>query len=248
MRSGKEGIEMKTRRFLMLVSSVLLTVSFFGCAGFHRQAFNKDANQDIKKIGIIEQIEREKYCAENMGHVGTSFGLIGGTIAIADMASKRNTFTGLMKARDFKAVNEFQGMLLKQLEDTGYSVKMIKAQRAKHALLEKYDGLDNDVDVYLDFTLDAGYICASSASDYIPYIGVVVRLVKRGTNEILYQELIDYGYKSKYQPKETARLPADQQYYFRNFGTVKENPDLALEGLRKGVPLVSDHIAQSLRR
>jgi len=246
VRSGKEGIEMKSKRFLTFVTSILVAVSFFGCAGFHRQAFNKDANQDIKRIGIIEQIEREKYCAENMGHVGTSFGLIGGTIAIADMASKRNTFTGLMKARDFKAVNEFQGMLLKQLEDTGYSVKMIKAQRAKHALLEKYDGLDNDVDVYLDFTLDAGYICASSASDYIPHISLITRLVKRGTNEILYQELIYYGYK--FETKESACLPSDQQYYFRNFDTLKSNPDLALEGLRKGVGLVSDHIAQSLRR
>ncbi len=237
---------MRNRRFFMFVSSALLTLSFCGCAGIQRQAFNRDANQDIKRIGVIEQIEREKYCAENMGHAGSSFGLIGGAIAIADMASKRNTFTELMKARNFEAVSEFQEMLLTQLEAAGYSVKMIKAQRTKHALLEKYEGLDDDVDVYLDFVLDAGYVCASSVSDYIPHINVVTRLVKRGTNEILYQEVIYYGYKLRV--KEAACLPADQQYYFKNFETITANPDLALEGLRKGVPLVSDHIAQSLRR
>ena len=230
----------------MFVSLLLLAVSFYGCAGIQRQAFNKDANQDIKRIGIIEQIEREKYCAENMGHAGASFGLIGGAIALADMAAKRNAFTELMRARSFKAVSEFQEMLLTQLEAAGYSVKMIKVPRTKHALLEKYEGLDEDVDVYLDFILDAGYVCASSASDYIPHINLITRLVKRGTNEILYQEVIYYGYKL--MAKGAACLPADQQYYFKTFGAITANPDLALEGLRKGVPLVSDHIAQSLRR
>jgi hypothetical protein len=138
----REETKMKKRPFFMFVSLVLLTASFCRCAGFQRQAVNRDSNQDIKKIGIIEQIEREKYCAENMGHAGASFGLIGGAIALADMAARRNTFTDLMKARDFKAVKEFQEMLLTQLEGAGYSVKIIKVPRTKHALLEKYEGLE----------------------------------------------------------------------------------------------------------
>jgi len=238
---------MKTRRLFMCVAAVLLAVSFSGCAGIQRQAFNKDANRDIKKIGIIEQIEQEKYLVENMGHPGMAFGLIGGAIALADITAKRNEFTKLVKdARGFRVVEEFQKMLLTELEGAGYSMKLIKGPRAKHELLEKYEGLDDEVDVYLDFTLAAGYFCASSGSDYIPSINTLVRLVKRDTKEILYQELIYYGYKL--QGKEAACIPSEQQYYFKDFEALKGKPDLAIEGVRKGVPLVSSHIAQSLRR
>ncbi len=48
-----------------------------GCAGVQKQAFNKDANQRLKTIGFLEQIEQEKYFVQNMGHPGMGFGLIG---------------------------------------------------------------------------------------------------------------------------------------------------------------------------
>jgi hypothetical protein len=237
---------MKARGFFTLSCVALLVVTLVGCAGVQRQAFNKDVNQDIRTIGLLEQIEQEKYVIDNIGHPGTSFGLIGGIIAVADITSKRNTFTDLMKEREFNVVEEFQEMLATELEKTGYSVKRIKPERKKHALLEKYEGLDEDVDVYLDFTLGAGYICASSSADYIPTIHSVVRLVKRGSNEILYQEVIYYGYK--FLAKEAACLNADRQYYFNNFEAIKGSPDRAMEGIREGVPLISRHIAESVAR
>jgi len=237
---------MNTKTILKFVCVGLLGLALTGCAGIQRQAFNKDAHQDLKTIGFLEQIEQEKYIVDNIGHPGMSFGLIGGIIAVADIESKKNKFTELMKARDFRVVDEFQRMLAAELEQTGYSVKMIKPQRGKHTLLEKYEGLDGDVDAYLDFTLSAGYICASSSADYIPTIHSVVRLVKRGSNEILYQEVIYYGYS--FQAKEAACLTADQQYSFKNFEAITTNADAALEGIRKGVPLIAKHIAQSLAR
>jgi hypothetical protein len=237
---------MNMKRILIFVSVVLLALTLGGCAGIQKQAFNKDANQDIKTIGPLEQIEQEKYFVQNMGHPGMGFGLIGGLIAVADMESKQNKLTELMKARNLNVIGEFQGMLATDLENVGYAVKMLKPQRAKPALLEKYDGLDNEVDAYLDFTVSAGYMCASATADYIPTVHTIARLVKRGTSEILYEEVIYYGYQLK--AKEAACITADQQYYFKDFGTLTSNADLAMEGIRKGVPLITKHIAQSLAR
>jgi len=237
---------MNGKRTFRFIYVVLLTVILVGCAGVQRQGFNKDANQGLNRIGLLEQVEQEKYFVENLGHPGMSFGLVGGLVAVADIESKKNKFTELMKARDFRVVDEFQRMLATELADAGYSVKMIKPQRAKHAFLEKYGGLDDDVDAYLDFTLGAGYMCGSSSADYLPTIHSVVRLIKRVSNEILYQEIIYYGYKFK--AKEAACLTADPQHYFKNFDALTTNADSALEGLKKGVPLITKHIAQSLRR
>ena len=151
-----------------------------------------------------------------------------------------------MKARDLRMIDEFQRILAAELQNAGYSVKMLKSQREKHALLKKYDGLDGEVDAYLDFAIGAGYMCASSTADYIPTLHSMVRLVKRGSNEILYEEVIYYGYKLG--AKEAACLSADQQYYFKDFGALTSNPDLAMEGLKKGIPLITKHIAQGLAR
>lgn len=227
---------------------VVLFLAFVlgGCAGIHRQAFNKEANQSVRRIGILEQHEQEKYFVENLGHPGMSFGLIGGLIAVADTESKKNKFTELMKARNFNAVEEFQKMLLAELENAGYATKLIKPARAKHDLLKKYDGLDEEVDGYLDFTLGAGYACKSSFAEYMPMVHSVVRLVKRESNEILYQEVIYYGYK--FEQGEAACFTAEEQYYFKDFKVLTAQADIALEGLRKGLSLIAKHIGQSLQR
>lgn len=237
---------MNARRALLFLCVALLVVISAGCAGVQKQAFNRDANQSLRSIGLLEQIDTEKYFVQNMNHPGMAFGLIGGLIAIADMESKQNKFTEAMKARNLRVIDEFQRMLATELQNAGYSVKMIKLQGEKHALLKSYDGLDNEVDAYLDFTMDAGYMCASSSADYIPTVHSIVRLVKRGSSEMLYEEVIYYGYKLG--AKEAACLTADQQYYFKNFGALTSNPDLAMEGIRQGVPLIAKHIAQSLQR
>jgi hypothetical protein len=151
-----------------------------------------------------------------------------------------------MRARNLSVVDEFQRALATELQNAGYSVKTLKPQRAKHALLEKYDGLDSEVDAYLDFTVGAGYMCAASSADYIPAVHTRVRLVNRGSNEIVYEEVIYYGYKL--HAKEAACLTADQKYYFKDFGALTTNPDLSMEGIQTGVPLIAKHIAQSLAR
>ena len=237
---------MNTRKTFTFVSVVLLAVILAGCAGVQKQTFNKDANQSIKTIGFLEQTDTERYFIQNMGHPGMGFGLIGGVIAAADMESKTNKFTELMKARNLNVIDQFQSTLVTELQNAGYSLKTLKPQRTKHALLEKYDGLDNEVDAYLDFTVGAGYMCAASSADYIPAVHTRVRLVKRGSNEILYEEVIYYGYKL--QAKEAACLTADQKYYFKDFGALTSNPDLSSEGLQTGIPLIAKHIAQSLSR
>jgi hypothetical protein len=246
MNGQNKEDDMHSKKIILFVLALFLTFALGGCAGVHKQAFNKDANQGLKSIGLLEPAYSGEYFVFNSGHIGQGFGLIGGLIAAADMQSKTNQFTELMKARNFKVSEEFQGILVSELQNLGYSVKIIKVQREKPVFLENYDALDKDVDAYLDLGIGAGYQCASTAADYIPTVRSGVRLVKKETSEILYQDIISYGYELR--RAEAVCIAADQKFFFKTFDDVKKDPDLALQGLKEGVPLVAKRIAQDLTR
>jgi hypothetical protein len=237
---------MSSRKIAAFIFSVLLVVILGGCAGVHKQAFNKAAQPELKKIGVIEPAFTGEYFVQNLGHAGMGFGLIGGLIAAADIQSKTNKFTEEMKARNFNVRDEFQNTLISELQNVGYSVKIIKSQRSGSAFLENYDALDKDVDAYLDMGIGAGYMCASGTADYIPTVRSGVRLVKQGSNEILYQDIISYGYELR--AAQAVSISADQKYFFKDFDMIMGNSDLAMDGLKKGVPLVAQRIALDLAK
>jgi len=234
---------MQIKRSCLICLILILTLA--GCAT-HKQAFNKAAHQDVKTIGLLEPATSGEFLVDNLGHPGTGFGLVGGIVAAIDMRSKSKRFTELMKEREFKVVDEFNRMLAAELQNAGYSVKLLNPERPKQAFLEDYGGLDKDVDAYLDPTLTVGYFCASVTADYIPSVRTSLRLVKRGTNEILYQELIAYGYETR--QGDAVTIAADNEYCFKDYGSLAANPEQAMEGLRRGLPLIIKRIATDLGR
>ena len=237
---------MRVGKVLKLILMALLFVTLGACAGIHKQAFNKAAHENVKTIALLEPASKEEYAVANLGHAGMGFGLIGGLIAAADMQSKTDQFTELMKARNFRLADEFQNILSTELQNVGYTVRIVKPVRENTGFLESYDDLDKDVDAYLDSGVGAGYMCASGSADYIPTVRSGVRLVKNGSKEIIYQDLVAYGYE--YRRAEAITIAAGQKYFFKDFGELEKEPDRALEGLRKGIPLVAKRIAQDLSR
>lgn len=237
---------MQAKRILTLLCSVLLVGSLLGGCSLHKQAFHKEAHLDVKKLGLLEPANTGEYNVTNLGHVGTSFGLIGGLIATMDMRSKSGRFTEMMKARNFNIAEEFRDTLSVELQNAGYMVKLIKVSREKAVFLESYDDLDKDVDAYLDPGIGAGYMCASGEADYIPSVRSGVRLIKKASGEIIYQDLVAYGYELR--RSDAISIAAEEKYFFHDFGELSNDPERALEGLKKGVPLVAKRIAQDLNR
>jgi hypothetical protein len=230
-----------------IVCLFVLAIILGGCASLPRQAFNKDAYQNLRVIEILKQVDTERYFVHNKGHAGMAFGLAGGLVAAADMEVKASKFTALMIDRNLRAIETFQQALQRDLGNAGYGVRVLDVKRKKNALLETYNWLNGyDVDAYLDFSIAAGYISASIMTDYIPAVHVTARLVKKGSHKVLYQEVIHYGYGLP--GKDAASYAADSQYYFKSYGALTGNPDRAMEGLRKGIFIVAEHIARSLAK
>ena len=226
--------------------AVAATIALASCATVPKQAYNRTAHPDIKVVGVIAVAPTAEYTVANLGHPGQAFGLIGAAIAISDMQSKSTEFTAAAKARGLDVAASFQERLVAAIEARGYRVKIVKAERPKAGFLERYDGLDADADAYVDATISAGYACASSTADYFPIVLSGVRIVKRGSREIAYNETIAYGYEWKYgQP---VQIPADPKYRFKDFAAIMADVPVAVEGLTDGVPKVIAQIERDLSR
>jgi hypothetical protein len=182
-----------------------------------------------------------------VGHPGLGFGLIGGLVAAADTSAKSKEFTALAKQKSVDYVAEYQKDLAQALEKAGYTVKILKVKRdTPEKLMTSYEGLDDSVDAYLDQRVSSGYMCASAVADYIPSVVSSAKLVKRSTKEIVYQEVISYGYELKYL--QAISLPAESKYFFNNYDLLKSDMDKAVAGLRAGFPAVAQQVAADIRK
>lgn len=228
----------------LAVGFVLFAV--VGCANIPKQAYNKEANRTIQQVTLIEPAADPNYAVVNLGHPGQSFGLIGALIAAGQISAKTTEFSKALKDRGFDLAAEFRAALVSELEAAGYVVQVQKVARSKPEFLPKYDNVSSGGQAILDTTLSAGYYCAASNSEYIPTVRSSVRMVKPDGKQILYQEQVTYGYEAGGQDAVT--FPADQKYFFDDFDAILAKLDLALEGIRTGVPIVARQIADDLRR
>ncbi len=228
---------------IILVAFALISA---GCASAPKQAFNRAAHSSINTIVILEPAPPKEYEVANLGHAGLSFGLIGGLVAAADISAKTSEFTQLMKTRNFKASDEYRDALVASLEKSGYTVKVQGVARNEQDLLKTYSNLDPEADAYVDSLIKTGYYSAAGATDYVPLFRTHVRMVKRGTNEVVYEEQVAYGYENR--ADKAVSLAADKKYYFKDFAAIKSGADAALEGMRAGIPLVASRIAQDISR
>ncbi len=232
--------------FKKWLAFVIVGVLSAGCANIPKQAYNKEANREIRQVTLLEPAAEPDYAVVNLGHPGQSFGLIGLLIASGQISAKTAEFSKAIKAKGFDLAAEFKAALVAELEAAGYAVTVQKVVRAKPDFLPKYDNVPPGTQAILDPKLSAGYYCAASNSEYIPTVRSAVRMMKPDGKQILYQEQITYGYEAGGQ--EAVTFPADQKYFFDDFDAIMAKLDVALDGMRKGVPIVAKQIADDLRR
>lgn len=235
------------RRWLTrTVTVVAITLLLGGCVNVPKQAFNRDLNKDVVAIGLLDPPTITEYPVVNMGHPGLGFGLIGGLVAAADIQAKTDEFTKKIKSRNFDLREECRKLLGTELSQAGYKTTVVTVQREKPGFWQTYETIPAKADAYLDVVCSAGYLSAGPASPYVPTLMLNARMVKRSTSEIIYQEIVSYGYENRFL--QAVNISADTQYYFSNFESLTQNDARALEGIRKGLPLVVKRLVQDIRR
>lgn len=234
----------RLQRVLGVFALLALTAA---CAQVPKQAFNKDAHQNVKRIALFEPAKPEEYVVAIANHPGNSFGLIGAIVAAADTKSKTEGFTSKMKELELDIATELTAALEQELVTAKYDVVRFAPARAKPELLENYASVDVEADAYLDWVINwSGFIAATATSDYVPSARVYVRLVDAKSKAVLYSELIGYGYQ--YGPGQPIELISDAKYRYGSYSTLLDGATGAAEGLKAGAPLIVRKISDDLRR
>lgn len=227
-----------------------------GCAAIEKQAFNRSANKSIKSITIIEPTPAEGFGVVILNHPALSFGLIGATIYATEMKTKSDSFDAVMKPLGWSLTDDLVKQLAAQLTAEGFSVKVARIPRESKSLFKDYKSLASDTkwkeqlasDAWLDVaTRDPLYVANGPTADYIPSIGLTVRLVTASDQSLLYREDFFYGFSFAAPRLEPVVIPADAKHRYTNTDHLKLAPQTTLDGVRDGVPLLAKRITQDMR-
>lgn len=240
---------------LRLLAIALMFALAAGCASVEKQAFNKSANKAIKSITLIEPTPAEGFGVLVQNHPGLSFGLIGATAYAIEMQAKSKSLDEAMKPLAWSLTQSLTEQLEAEFLKAGYVVRRAKFERERMALIKDYKSLlDNAsikdalaTDAWLDVqTRDPLYVANSPTADYLPSIGLTVRLVSSADQSLLYREDFFYGYSFRTGRLEPIVIPADSKYRFANMDALKRDTKLTLAGVSEGVPLLVRRIVDDM--
>lgn len=228
-----------------------------GCGTIEKQAFNKGANSAIRTITILEPTPSEGFGVQVMNHPALGFGLIGAGIYSAEMASKSKSLDEAMKPLGWRLSDDLTRAVAEELTRSGYKVKRMAVKRDGFMPIKDYapivaikgntEALASDA--WLDLaTRDPLYVANGPTADYVPSIGVTVRLVSSKDQSLLYREDMFFGFAYNAPRLEAVVIPAGASYRFPAHSDLLADPKRTLAGVKEGVPLIARRVASDLSR
>lgn len=238
---------MQAVKKLSMLFGVVLAIS--GCAtGVSYREF-KTESAPIKTIAILSVSNPVNYHAMDFGSPAMAFGAIGGAVAGANAASATEKFDASVKASRFDFSKEMMGRLTQHLREQGYNVVSVSVKRESPLkMVEDYSKVPTaGADAILDVgTRSVGYSTVNMMDrDFRPHVQMDFRLVSAGSKAVLYSEQVLFGYHNPFM--SATELPADKQYYFKDFDALMADKNKALQGLTEGANSVARHVAGRLK-
>ena len=217
-----------------------------------QQSFNKQSNQNIKKIAVLQMRETEPGVFI-MNNPGASFGLIGGLIAEADLAAKRKKLREALSSANVDYVVSFKTQLNVAMEKRGYQlvwpdpiVETTKAPRTNNSIRKSYKAVSN-ADAQLDVNFGfVGYAAAGASKNapYRPTGTVLAQLVSADGKTKLFTETVVYHNVFNLQGAVT--VAPDENHNYPKFSDVEAAGPEAANGLKLAVEALADKLAEQL--
>jgi hypothetical protein len=237
---------MKLKRAYLSVFSLLFVALLSGCS--HKvpnQSYDVKANATLKKISIVKPPVLEELQVFYYNHPGTNFGLIGGLAAAAEFKSKTSSYNAAIKDKAFNISDYFVSQLQKNFEKTNYSVTVLESAPQKEmAYCKSFEACESDA--YLDCYIPSiGYIASSGHTVYKPTVIVNARLVKKDTNDVLYEKQLVSG-ENSYMAEDAEYLDFDATHTYDSFSDLEDNATKSLEGFKIAIDTIAAKIVDSL--
>jgi len=196
------------------------------------------------RIHTIEMVgpEQKKYLV--IGGGATIVFLLTGPIVGSALANVQTDFDGKMKEMSVHVADELRQSISDALHKKGYDVTQNVVDRFGANLLFSYSDLGKNADAILDAYSISDYVFDGLLSSKLaPFLKLGVRLVDAKSHKALFSKEYIYG--------AVATLPtlaSDPRYTFADGDALARNPELAAEGLRAGIPLITAQLQQDLRK
>lgn len=238
-----------------LFALFFVAIALTGCATIEKQAFNRDANLGIRKVALIEPRPSTGFGILIQNHPALHLGLIGAAAYAAEMNTKSNTLDAVMKPLGWSLTDALTTSVAEELKKNGYEVVRVNLKRDSLTLVKDYAEYKSNpdfapaltADAWIDLaTRDPLYVANGPTSDYVPSIGLTVRMVSAKDQTVLYREDFLYGYVFQMGRLQPVLVPSAPEFRFANMQLLTADPKKTLEGMVQGVPLLAKKIADDI--
>ena len=236
-----------------MLGALLVVALLSSCVSLPpQQSYNKQSNANVKKIVVLQMRETEPGVFI-MNNPGASFGLIGGLIAEADLATKRKKLRETLSSANVDYVASFKAQLTLAMEKRGYvlvwpetTVETTKSPRTANSMRKSYKAV-SDADAQLDVNFGfIGYAAAGAGKNapYRPTGTILAQLVSADGKTKLFTETIIYH--NVFNAQGAITLAPDENHTYPNFSDVEAAGPEAANGIKIAVETLADKLAEQL--
>lgn len=197
--------------------------------------YDRQGAGGVQTIGVLTPYMSEQATVFVWGSPGRMFGLVGALAEAAAQSAREGRVKGALDSRQFQARPVFEEALGAALTTQGYRVVPVTVARSGRDFLDRYSGLPEGPEAWLDcFFVDWGYFAATGGDDtpYRPYLNVTCRLVRAKDGAVLMRDRVIYNwFFNRDPPMSVVTLPPDPQFSFRTSDDLVAEPDRAVAGL-----------------
>ncbi|WP_312238339.1 hypothetical protein [Stenotrophomonas sp.] len=247
---------MKFAAFQRVCVGLAMMAALTGCVSLPpQQAYNRDATPPIKTIVVLPVTPIEPNVLM-MNHPGANFGLIGGLVAAANMASKRDRLQAACDAARFDPAVYFKESLTQRMAERGYTLvwpgAMVEPKGSKTARgvfgLRKAYTHQPQADAQLDLSVNfVGYAAAGAGDDapYRPMLSVAARLVSQDGKQNYFTDFVVYNNVLN-QAKVITLEPEAQRFAYADFDALEDAGAETVEGIKLAIDRTSDALVRQL--
>jgi hypothetical protein len=223
---------------------IILTLMLGACASAPKpQAFNRAAHPDIRDIAVVPMPAIE-VDVTMMNHPGMNFGLVGGLIALGDLAAKRSDVQEITEAAGFDPMQLFRDELDATLRERGYTTTWAVNWReerpgtkaAARAALGRSVAANPTSQAHLQVAINfVGYAAAGAgdAQPYRPTVMISAELLDAGGDVVLFRDQILYH--NVIGSQTAIVLEPSPDYVYPDFGALQKDGPRIVDGLREAV-------------
>lgn len=242
---------MKTKAFSKsaLAAGFVVTTLLTGCASLPKTDLSVNNRQKLHSIAMMDVREPKAESVVNFGGAAGAFGLIGGLVQGGVNASHTSTYSERVVSEKITFAPVIGDSLTTRLSDSGYQVVALHNQTVKlssDGKSDDYSDVKTDADAILNVWITSfGYVSPPNTSDFIPWVVIRARVLDAKSREDMYFKTFACGWDIKH---DSIHIEADNKYRYGSFGTLTDQFDQSVAGLKDCEQAVVAAIGQDLTK